>query len=134
MHFARGPGQWVSERRRSAAIHRCRYLDTLIGPYPQEKAKYDQRSPINAVDAIRCPVAFFQGMEDKIVPPNQAEMMFDALKAKVPTAPQPLLCSPVCVVSALGSSRGRVDGNFVFVWAPRRSQVIDSLSCGSEMD
>ncbi len=59
-----------------------RYLDSLIGPYPEQKALYEQRSPIFAVDRLACPIIFFQGDEDKIVPPNQAEMMVAALKAK----------------------------------------------------
>jgi len=59
-----------------------RYLDGLIGIYPEEKAIYQQRSPIYHVDQLSCPVIFFQGSEDKIVPPNQAEMMVEALKAK----------------------------------------------------
>ena len=59
-----------------------RYLDNLIGIYPEEKAIYQQRSPIYHVDKLSCPVIFFQGSEDKIVPPNQAEMMVEALKAK----------------------------------------------------
>ncbi|WP_088890115.1 dipeptidyl-peptidase 5 [Leptolyngbya ohadii] len=59
-----------------------RYLDGLIGKYPEEVAIYTERSPISAVDRLSCPVIFFQGDEDKIVPPNQAEMMVDALKAK----------------------------------------------------
>jgi dipeptidyl aminopeptidase/acylaminoacyl peptidase len=59
-----------------------RYLDTLIGIYPQEKKLYKQRSPVNAVDKLSCPVIFFQGLEDKIVLPNQAEMMVKALKEK----------------------------------------------------
>ncbi|MEM9216633.1 MAG: S9 family peptidase [Cyanobacteria bacterium P01_F01_bin.150] len=59
-----------------------RYLDSLIGPYPEAKDVYVERSPIHATDQLSCPVIFFQGDEDKIVPPNQAEMMVDALKAK----------------------------------------------------
>lgn len=59
-----------------------RYLDGLIGPYPEEKELYQQRSPIHHCDRLSCPVIFFQGLEDKIVPPNQAEMMVNALKAK----------------------------------------------------
>ncbi|MBD2484462.1 S9 family peptidase [Planktothrix sp. FACHB-1365] len=59
-----------------------RYLDKLIGAYPEEKAIYQQRSPIYSVEKLSCPVIFFQGSEDKIVPPNQAEMMVAALKAK----------------------------------------------------
>ena len=59
-----------------------RYLDGLIGVYPERADLYNQRSPISAVDRLSCPVIFFQGDEDKIVPPNQAEMMVDALKQK----------------------------------------------------
>ncbi|MBD2461521.1 S9 family peptidase [Oscillatoria sp. FACHB-1407] len=59
-----------------------RYLDGLIGPYPERADLYQARSPIHFVDRLSCPVIFFQGDEDKIVPPNQAEMMVDALKAK----------------------------------------------------
>ncbi len=59
-----------------------RYLDTLVGPYPQEEALYQQRSPINHVDAISCPVIFLQGLDDKVVPPSQAEMMIDVLLKK----------------------------------------------------
>ena len=64
-----------------------RYLDGLLGPYPAAKAIYDARSPINFVDNLNCPLILFQGLEDKVVPPNQAEMMFDAVKAKgIPVA------------------------------------------------
>lgn len=59
-----------------------RYLDTLLAPYPAGKALYHSRSPIHFVENLNCPVIFFQGLEDKVVPPNQAEMMFAALKAK----------------------------------------------------
>ncbi|WP_013320415.1 S9 family peptidase [Gloeothece verrucosa] len=59
-----------------------RYLDRLIGQYPQEKDLYQQRSPIMFTDRLDCPVIFFQGLEDKVVPPNQAEMMVAAIKTK----------------------------------------------------
>ncbi|MDJ1178764.1 S9 family peptidase [Roseofilum sp. BLCC_M91] len=59
-----------------------RYLDGLIGPYPERKDVYVERSPIHFTAQLSCPVAFFQGLEDKIVPPNQAEMMVNALKEK----------------------------------------------------
>lgn len=59
-----------------------RYLDSLIGAYPEEQVLYKERSPIYSVDNLSCPVIFFQGLEDKIVLPNQAEMMVDALKEK----------------------------------------------------
>ncbi len=58
------------------------YLDSLIGKYPQEQEKYQQRSPINFTERLNCPVIFLQGLEDKIVPANQAQMMVNALKSK----------------------------------------------------
>ena len=65
----------------------ARYLDQLIGPYPQQKDRYRQRSPIHAVERLSAPVIFFQGDEDKVVPPNQAETMVRALQEKgVPVA------------------------------------------------
>ncbi len=59
-----------------------RYLDHLVGKYPEAKAIYQQRSPINFTNKLSCPVIFFQGLEDKVVPPNQAEMMVEAIKNK----------------------------------------------------
>jgi dipeptidyl aminopeptidase/acylaminoacyl peptidase len=59
-----------------------RYLDGLIGPYPAARDIYLQRSPIHAVDNMNCPLILFQGLEDKVVPPDQAELMFEAVKAK----------------------------------------------------
>jgi dipeptidyl aminopeptidase/acylaminoacyl peptidase len=59
-----------------------RYLDTLIAPYPEGKEIYVQRSPIHFVDQINCALILFQGLEDVVVPPNQAEMMFAAVNAK----------------------------------------------------
>jgi dipeptidyl aminopeptidase/acylaminoacyl peptidase len=59
-----------------------RYLDRLIGQYPAQKDLYDQRSPIYFTDKLSCPLILFQGLEDKVVPPNQAERMFQAVKSK----------------------------------------------------
>jgi dipeptidyl aminopeptidase/acylaminoacyl peptidase len=59
-----------------------RYLDRLIGPYPEERDRYLARSPIHAVERLSCPVIFFQGLEDEVVPPSQAERMVEALRAK----------------------------------------------------
>jgi dipeptidyl aminopeptidase/acylaminoacyl peptidase len=59
-----------------------RYLDSLIGPYPAERDSYRARSPIHFVDRLSCPVIFFQGLEDRVVPPNQSRIMADALRAK----------------------------------------------------
>ena len=59
-----------------------RYLDRLIGKYPEEKAIYQERSPVYCAEALNCPVIFFQGLEDKVVPPSQSQMMVDAIKKK----------------------------------------------------
>ena len=60
----------------------ARYGDKLIGPYATHEQEYLKRSPLFAADKLSCPVIFFQGLEDKIVPPNQAQMMVDALTEK----------------------------------------------------
>jgi dipeptidyl aminopeptidase/acylaminoacyl peptidase len=57
-----------------------RYLDLLIGPYPEQADPYRERSPINHVEQLQVPVILFQGLEDKVVPPNQAETMAAALE------------------------------------------------------
>jgi dipeptidyl aminopeptidase/acylaminoacyl peptidase len=59
-----------------------RYNTSLIGPYPASKQLYMQRSPIHFTERLSCPMILFQGLEDKVVPPNQAEMMFDAVRKK----------------------------------------------------
>ena len=91
-----------------------RYLDGLIGPYPEKKEIYQQRSPINFTDSLSCPVIFFQGLEDKIVPPNQAEEMVEALQKKG---------LPVAYVAFAGEQHGfrrsenikrALDGEFYF--------------------
>ena len=64
-----------------------RYLDSLIGPYPARQDLYQERSPIHHAQNLSCPTIFFQGLEDKVVLPNQSEMMVDALRQKgVPVA------------------------------------------------
>ena len=64
-----------------------RYSHSLIGPYPAEVELYRQRSPIHYAHQLSCPVIFFQGLEDKVVPPAQSETMFEAVKRKgIPTA------------------------------------------------
>lgn len=60
----------------------ARYLDKLVGEYPMERSEYQQRSPIHFVDNISCPLLVFQGLEDKVVPPNQAEDMVNAVRNK----------------------------------------------------
>jgi dipeptidyl aminopeptidase/acylaminoacyl peptidase len=59
-----------------------RYLDSLVGPYPEAKAVYEQRSPIHHTDRLATPLIILQGLEDEVVPPSQAEMMVAALRAK----------------------------------------------------
>jgi len=59
-----------------------RYLDSLVGRYPEDKAIYKERSPINFVEQFTCPIIFFQGEEDKVVPLNQAQDMHSAVKNK----------------------------------------------------
>lgn len=59
-----------------------RYLDGMIGPYPERRDLYIERSPIHFTERLSCPLIFFQGLEDKVVPPNQAETMVAALRAK----------------------------------------------------
>ena len=59
-----------------------RYLDKLVGCYPEQQKTYYQRSPINHIDRLNCPVIFLQGLEDKVVPPNQAKLMVNSLEEK----------------------------------------------------
>ena len=59
-----------------------RYLDSLVGPYPDSREAYRSRSPIHFVDRLSCALILFQGLEDKVVPPNQSEMMADAVRRK----------------------------------------------------
>lgn len=60
----------------------ARYLDSVVGDYPKEKALYRSRSPIHSTDKLSCPILLLQGEDDKVVPPNQAEMMVAALNEK----------------------------------------------------
>jgi dipeptidyl aminopeptidase/acylaminoacyl peptidase len=59
-----------------------RYLDSLIGPYPEAQARYRERSPIHFAERISCPLLLLQGLEDAIVPPAQAEVMVEALRRR----------------------------------------------------
>lgn len=64
-----------------------RYLDNLIGPYPEDKDLYVERSPLDHAEDLSCPVIFLQGEEDRVVPPKQAESMYKSLKTRgIPTA------------------------------------------------
>ncbi len=59
-----------------------RYTHSLVAPYPERADLYRERSPIHHTDKLNAPVIFFQGLEDKVVPPNQSEMMVEALRRK----------------------------------------------------
>ena len=59
-----------------------RYLDTLVAPYPARRDIYVERSPIHFTDRLSSAMILFQGLEDKIVPPDQSEKMFEAVRAK----------------------------------------------------
>jgi len=59
-----------------------RYLDRLVGPYPERRDLYRERSPIHFTHRLSCPMILFQGLEDKVVPPDQAETMFETVRAK----------------------------------------------------
>ncbi len=59
----------------------ARYLDSLVGAWPEERARYKQRSPLQHAQSIRCPVIFFQGLQDKVVVPEQTERMAAALSS-----------------------------------------------------
>jgi dipeptidyl aminopeptidase/acylaminoacyl peptidase len=60
----------------------ARYLDSLIGPYPKDRARYVERSPIHYLDRLSAPVLLLQGSDDKVVPPKQAEMLAEAAGLK----------------------------------------------------
>lgn len=65
----------------------ARYLDGLIGPWPEAAGEYRRRSPIHHIEAITSPLILFQGLEDAVVPPAQSQLMYDALAARgVPVA------------------------------------------------
>ncbi len=59
-----------------------RYNESLIGPYPAARDVYVARSPIHFTDRLSCPIILFQGLDDKVVPPNQSAMMADAVRRK----------------------------------------------------
>jgi dipeptidyl aminopeptidase/acylaminoacyl peptidase len=59
-----------------------RYLDGLIGVYPEERDTYIKRSPIHHTHKLNAPMIILQGLDDPVVPPNQAEMMFEAVRAR----------------------------------------------------
>ena len=58
----------------------ARYVDGLVGEWPKDRPLYEERSPLLHADQIRCPVLFLQGLQDKVVPPEQTQRMADALR------------------------------------------------------
>ena len=60
----------------------ARYNDGLLGPWPQARARYEERSPINHLDGLTAPMLLFQGLDDPIVPPDQSQALADALRAR----------------------------------------------------
>jgi dipeptidyl aminopeptidase/acylaminoacyl peptidase len=74
-----------------------RYLDRLIAPYPEGAALYRVRSPIHRADRLSCPLIFFQGLDDRVVPPNQTELMATAVRNKG---------LPVALVTFAGEQHG----------------------------
>jgi dipeptidyl aminopeptidase/acylaminoacyl peptidase len=60
----------------------ARYLDSLIGPWPEAAPLYLDRSPIRHLDQLNCPMLLLQGADDQVVPPGQAQAMADAVRAK----------------------------------------------------
>ncbi|MGB3694339.1 MAG: S9 family peptidase [Spirulinaceae cyanobacterium] len=107
-----------------------RYLDRLVGKYPQEKDLYVARSPIHFTERLSCPVIFFQGLEDEVTPPNQAEKMVTAIKNKG---------LPVAYVTFAGEQHGfrraenikrALDGEFYFysqVFGFKPAEEIESV-------
>ena len=64
-----------------------RYTDWLVGVWPDERSVYEARSPIHHAEQLACPVIFFQGLEDRVVPPGQAQAMVEVLaNRKIPHA------------------------------------------------
>jgi dipeptidyl aminopeptidase/acylaminoacyl peptidase len=59
-----------------------RYPDSLLGPYPEAAELYDARSPLQHAEQLNTPVIFLQGGQDRVVPPNQAELLVEVLKRK----------------------------------------------------
>jgi dipeptidyl aminopeptidase/acylaminoacyl peptidase len=59
-----------------------RYMDALIGPFAERRGLYRERSPMHAADRISVPLILFQGLEDKVVPPSQAEVIVESLRKR----------------------------------------------------
>jgi len=59
-----------------------RYMDQLVGPWPEARELWNARSPVRHADRLSCPVLVLQGLEDEIVPPAQSEVVVEALDAQ----------------------------------------------------
>jgi len=83
-HFGVSDLEQLAHDARTGNHHKfeSRYEDKLVAPYPERVDVYRERSPINFADKVSCPVIFFQGLDDRIVLPNQTERMVDALREK----------------------------------------------------
>jgi dipeptidyl aminopeptidase/acylaminoacyl peptidase len=84
--FAAGASYYGVPDLKALSLHthkfEARYLDRLIGPLPDAEKIYFNRSPIHFTDRLSCPMILFQGLQDKVVPPSQAETMIKALESK----------------------------------------------------
>jgi dipeptidyl aminopeptidase/acylaminoacyl peptidase len=83
-HYGIGDLERLAHDARTGNHHKfeSRYEDGLVAPYPERVDVYRERSPIHHTDRLSCPIIFFQGMNDKVVLPNQAERMVEALRRK----------------------------------------------------
>jgi len=78
-HF--GVGDLESFRKETHKFE-SRYLETLVGPYPERADVYRERSAVNFADHLSCPIILFQGLDDRVVPPDQSEEFVAACRAK----------------------------------------------------
>jgi len=83
-HFGISDLEKLASDARTGNNHKfeSRYEDWLIAPYPEDVDIYRQRSPIHFADQLSCPVIFFQGLDDRVVLPNQSERMVEVLRQK----------------------------------------------------
>jgi dipeptidyl aminopeptidase/acylaminoacyl peptidase len=84
--FAAGVSYFGVADAEALALHthkfESRYLDSMIGPYPERADLYRERSPVHFVEQLERPLLLLQGLDDKVVPPRQAEMMVEVLERK----------------------------------------------------
>jgi dipeptidyl aminopeptidase/acylaminoacyl peptidase len=74
----------------AATTHRfeSRYLDRLVGTLPEHADRYEARSPVGRASEIAVPVLVLQGADDKVVPPAQAQLLVDSMRAAGGTVEQ----------------------------------------------